>query len=327
MYITYKNKMAHKDGDEYTNLIDALSADVTNDHSAYVTTPDEEDVTSKTYKKNKDYWLEITQADINGALVNLIPYDTSDTTGSSEDVQAYAFNSSLIGGSSGAHFVRYILSKCIVINDPIKTGKLIEPLDSALASIEETFGDAEIIIQNGMQGIYDNDSGSLTQLIAGLATHVNDPEPSHGMIPVAFTYGDSNDTNEGEWKLSKQTVSCSISADGDVDALFRQINRLCAEKKTSLDTNFGRSTGDDASAQFVVGDVLLLSKNSVFKTTLNLTHGENDTLEPNADNINDLVTDTDSVDVHDWSGFEVNTSCPVFEDGNVFLQVVNTLGA
>ena len=59
MYITYKNKMANLTGTPYTNLISALTADVTNSHSANLSTPDEASLASKTYYETRDYWLTV----------------------------------------------------------------------------------------------------------------------------------------------------------------------------------------------------------------------------------------------------------------------------
>lgn len=314
--------MANLTTTTYTHLISALTADVTNSHSASLSTPDESAIVSKEYYATRDYWLTVPMADINNALINLIPYDTADTAGGTEDVQGYAFNQTIVGGKKGAHFMRYVLSKCTVANDPIKTGKLIEPLDSALESIEETFGDAEIIIQDNMQEIYDEDSGSLTKLIAGLdATTVMVADETVGMSDT-FTYGDTNDESQGEWGLSKQTVYCSVAAGGTAQELFHQINRLCANEASSLDSSTGRDRAVDASNQFVVGDVLFLGDGSKFQTQLSMSNNTTD--HPSDSQIaNEVKIKGTAADAaQDWSTFSLNQVNEILSNGCVFLQVV-----
>lgn len=323
--------MAKVSGHTYNDLINALSATVTNGHEASVTTPDEAAITSEEYLETRDYWLTVPATDINNALINLIPYDTNDTNGSNDDVQGYGFNSTIVGGNTGEHFMRYVLSKCTVSNDPIATGDLIKPLDDALAEIESTFGDAEIIIQDNMQTIYESDTSSLQQLINNLTdSNCESLTASDGMSGV-FTYGDSNDTNEGEHELAKQTVRCSVVGGGNVVSLFNQINRLCSTQRSSINGSTGRTKAEDASTQFVVGDVLLLSKTSIFKTKLSMTRGTGDTTHPSEGEIATEVvnmaldatkTSAEARANHEWSGFTMGSDQTVFSDGCVFLQVV-----
>tara|TARA_B110000977_G_scaffold196763_1_gene277838 strand:+ start:222 stop:1184 length:963 start_codon:yes stop_codon:yes gene_type:complete len=316
---------ANSNGTNYGNLINALSATVTNSHSATVTTPEESAITNQVYNNTKDYWLSVSRTDINAALINLVPYDTSDTAGSTADVQSYGFNSTLVGGTTGAHFVRYVLSNCTVVNDPIKTGALIQPLDNALSSIEGTFGDAEIIIQDGMQGVYDADTnGSLAQLIAQIdSSDLVDSDATSGMTPAAFTYGDSNDTNEGEFGATKQTVQCSVVASGSTTDLFKQINRLCSTEQSSLGT---RTTAQHAADKFIVNDVLLLSTTSIFKTILNMTSvtGDNNDHPSKAQIATKVKSEAVllAVSSQDWTSFAMDSLTTIFSNGNVFLQVI-----
>jgi hypothetical protein len=309
------------DTQEYKGVISAMTATVTNTGTNAIQRLGEKDLVSKTYFEDKDYWLRISKSNINAGIFNLDHAGEADE----DDVRGYAVDSGVCGGTNEAHFMRYILSKCTVINDPLETGKPFDQFDHANTQLELKYGDADIVILENIQDKYDllaPDSGSLGNLIDHLASAVSNSDATVGMTDCPpSVYGDTNN----EHASTKLSVACSVVGGGTMSDLFGQISELCGDSSHTLSTS-GRSDSNDVADQFQVGDLLCLGDGSKFfwASTVSDLAPAGDDRDPSEAQI---ATEMDS-SLNLWANKNIRANkvnAPtnlLYNNGKIFLEVV-----
>lgn len=323
----------HLTSGQKDNLINALQLTVTNDAHEHVLRIQESNLVSSYYDKNRDYWLEIAESNINNGLVVVSHTTTADTAGTgAEDAVTYLGDTNKCGGDTVPFFLRYVLSKCDVKNDPLETGKLFAPMDSAIDTIENLFGDADLVVSNHVQDNYDNGAmGSLETLISNITATETDAFTTISETNISYV----DTANEvGSTGLS---VDCQISnMQGSFRHLFLQISRICGD-----DSIRGSARGDssDPADKFKPGDMLLLSQTSSFKYDIDVENvaasdgAASAVNDPEQSEIDAHVFNaysewenrTDSSDlraIHPTATSASSGARELFNNGKVFLKVV-----
>lgn len=310
----------------YVHVISAATMTVTNSVDHEMLRIRESNLkASVDFDASHDYWLKITQTDINNAIRLVQQTGTLDT---SDDLGSYDVESNTCKGSTVGHFMKYVLSKCIIENDPIRTGGLLEPLDAAVDAIEAAFGDADLIVNNGLQAIYDSDTSasSLHKIINNLVTEYAGPSATlDSQIDSAVSsYSKTND----EVGCQDLVIGCTVEADIDLNKLFHQISRLCDTNADDFSGGVNANNRVDSHSptnKFIQGDVLWLGETSRFTSALSVGDEEvtgHVVTDRSANDPDDTKVSTITRAQYALAGLGDGADDLIYDDGQVFIEVI-----